>query len=150
VAAAAVTALPPSTAGTVTVTGAVLEGGALVTVMAAFAVLAVTAQRPAPRLACARSGAAAAMAAVTVAVIVGGKLPDRVFSVALAAFVVAAAVMDGLLRRRLPAPHSRDPRGTPGAQQAGGPLRGGADAGITGLPGITTELCGTQVKGREY
>lgn len=67
VAAAAVTALPPSRAGTVAVTGAGLEGGALAAVMAAFAVLAVTAQRPAPRLAWTRCGAAVAIAAVTVA-----------------------------------------------------------------------------------
>jgi len=136
VAAAAVTALPPSTAGTVTVTGAVLEGGSLVAVMAALAVLAVTAQRPAPRLACARCGAAVAMAAVTAAAIAGGKLPDRTFSAALAALVVAAAAADGLLRWRLRALESRDPRAAPGAQAPGSPLRGGADAAITGPPGI--------------
>ena len=112
VAAAAVTALPPSTAGTVTATGAVLEGGALAAVMAAFAVLAVTAQRPAPRLAWARCGAAVAIAAVTVAAIVGGKLPDRVFSAALATLVVAAAAVDGVLRNRLRAPIQRRARGS--------------------------------------
>jgi len=107
---AAVTALPPSTAGTVTITGAVLEGGALAAVMAAFAVLAVTAQRPAPRLAWARCGAAAAIATVTVAAIVGGKLPDRTFSAALATLVVTAAAVDGLLRSRLRAPIQRQTR----------------------------------------
>jgi low temperature requirement protein LtrA len=43
--------------GKVTVTGAVLEGGSFAAVMAAFAVVAVTAQRPEPRLAYARCGA---------------------------------------------------------------------------------------------
>jgi low temperature requirement protein LtrA len=110
VAAAAVTALPPSRAGTVTVTGAALEGGALAAVMAAFAVLALTAQHPALRLAWARCGAALAIAAVTVAAIVGGKLPDRTFSAALATLVIAAAAADGLLRRRLRAPIQRRTR----------------------------------------
>ena len=114
VAAAAVTALPPSRAGTVTVTGAGLEGGALAAAMAAFAVLAVTAQRPAPRLAWARCGAAVAIAAVTVAAIVGGKLPDRMFSAALATLIVAAAAVDGLLRRRRRMLQSHDQLGTPG------------------------------------
>ena len=118
VAAAAVTALPPSRAGTVTTTGAVFEGGALAAVMAAFAVLAVTAQRPAPRLACARCGAAAAISAVTVAAIAGGKLPDRMFSAALAMLVVAAAVVDGLLRWRLRASIQRRTRSRGRSAQA--------------------------------
>jgi hypothetical protein len=102
VAAAAVTALPPSTTGKVTVTGAVLEGGSFAAVMAAFAALAVTAQRPEPRLAYARCGAGLAMAAVTVAAVVAGGLNDRTFSGVLAALVIAAAVVDRLLRTRLP------------------------------------------------
>jgi len=123
VAAAAVTALPPSTAGTVTVTGAVLEGGSLAAVMAAFAVLAVTAQRPAPPLAYARCGAAAAMAAVTVAAITGGRLHDRTFSAVLAALVVAAAAADGLLRARLRGAEVASSDGSPGrgpVKHAGG------------------------------
>lgn len=102
VAAAAVTALPPSTAGKVTVTGAVLEGGSFAAVMAALAALAVSAQRPEPRLAYARCSAGLAMAAVTVAAVVAGGLNDRTFSGALAALVIAAAAVDGLLRTRLP------------------------------------------------
>jgi len=101
VAAAAVTALPPSTTGKVSVTGAVLEGGSFAAVMAGFAVLAVAAERPEPRLAYARCGVALAMAAVTVIAIVAGGLNDRSFSGVLAALVIAAAAVDGLLRTRL-------------------------------------------------
>ena len=101
VAAAAVTALPPSTTGKVSVTGAVLEGGSFAAVMAGFAVLAVAAERSEPRLAYARCGAALAMAAVTVIAIVAGGLNDRSFSGVLAALVIAAAAVDGLLRTRL-------------------------------------------------
>jgi len=118
VAAAAVTALPPSTAGTITITGAVLEGGSLAVVMAAFAVLAVTAQRPAPSLAYARCGAAAAMATVTVAVIVAGRPHDRTFSAVLATLVVAAAAVDGLLRVRLRGAEAASSQGRPGRRSA--------------------------------
>ena len=81
-----------------------------VTVAAVMAAFAVTAQRPAPRLAYARCGAAAAIAAVTVAAIVGGKLPVRTFSAALATLVVAAAAVDSLLRSRLRAAIKRQTR----------------------------------------
>lgn len=77
-----------------------------------------------------------AIAAVTVAAITGGKLPDRMFSAALATLVVAAAAVDGLLRGRLRTLKSRDPLGTPATLEAGGPLQGGADAGIAGPSGI--------------
>ena len=101
VAAAAVIALPPDTTGRVTATGAVLEGGSFTAVMAAFAVLAVTAQHPQPHLAYARCGAGLAIAAVTVAVVAAGGLNDRTLAGVLAALVIAAAVVDGLLRTRL-------------------------------------------------
>jgi hypothetical protein len=61
----------------------------------------VTAQRPQPRLAYARCGAALAIAAVTVAAVVAGGLTDRRLAGILAALVIAAAAVDGLLRARL-------------------------------------------------
>jgi low temperature requirement protein LtrA len=110
VAAAAVTALPPSTTGRVSVTGAVLEGGSFAAVMAGFAVLAMTAQRPEPRLAYARCGATLTIAAVTVTAAVAGGLNDRTLSEVLATLVIAAAVVDGLLRARLPDDEVTGPR----------------------------------------
>jgi len=110
VAAAEVTALPPSTTGRVTVTGAVLEGGSFAAVMTGFAVLALTAQHPQPRLAYARCCAGLAMAAVTVVAAVAGGLNDRTLSGVLAAFVIAAAVADRLLRDRPPDDEVPGPR----------------------------------------
>jgi low temperature requirement protein LtrA len=120
VAAAAVTALPPSTTGRVTVTGAVLEGGSFAAVMAAFAVLAVSAQRPEPRLAYARCGAGLAIAAVTVAAVVASGLTDRTFSGVLAALVIAAAAADGLLRAWLRDAEVPGPRASPQARTPDG------------------------------
>jgi hypothetical protein len=125
VAAAAVTALPPDTTGRVTITGAVLEGGSFTAVMAAFAVLAVTAQRPQPRLAYARCGAGLAVAAVTVAAAVtrglnDHTLDDRTLAGVLAALVIAAAAVDGLLRARLPDVGVPGPRASQQARTSGG------------------------------
>jgi low temperature requirement protein LtrA len=120
VAAAAVTALPPSTTARVTVTGAVLEGGSFAAVMGGFAVLAVTAQRPQPRLAYARCGAALTIAAVTVAAVVTGTLNDRTLSGVLAALVIAAALADGLLRPRPPDDQLPGPRASRQARTRGG------------------------------
>jgi hypothetical protein len=92
----------------------VLEGGSFAAVMAAFAILAVTAQHPEPRLACARCGAVLAIAAVTVAAVVTGTLNDRTLSGVLAALVIATAVADGLLRAWLPDGEVPGPRHEPG------------------------------------
>jgi low temperature requirement protein LtrA len=54
VAASAVVAVPPTSAGRVTPTGALLEGGAFLTVLLALAVVAVASERPAPALAAVR------------------------------------------------------------------------------------------------
>jgi len=100
VAAASVIAFPPVGNGSVTGSGAALEGGSIVAVLGAFAVLAGAAARPERNLVIWRSLAAGAVAVVTLGVIVAGTTRDDLFTGILSLVIVCAAVIDGFLRAR--------------------------------------------------
>ncbi len=100
VAAAAVVALPPSTDGTVTTSAAALEGGSVAAALFALAALAVSAERPIPRLAVARCVAGVAALMVTAIVMASASLHARALGGALAMIIIILAVADGVLRTR--------------------------------------------------
>jgi len=100
VAAASVIAFPPTGSGVLTHSGALLEGGSIVAVLGAFAVLAATAARPERNLVVSRSLAAAAVVVVTLSASVVSIVRDDAFSGVLALVIVGAAIVDGFLRSR--------------------------------------------------
>jgi low temperature requirement protein LtrA len=103
VAAAAVTAIPVMASGAVSVAGALLEGGSLVVGLLAFAVLALSAEHPAPRLAVSRTVAAGTVAVITTLALLHD-VPATTFSGLMAAVIVLASVAD-VVRQR---PRRRD------------------------------------------
>jgi low temperature requirement protein LtrA len=114
VAASAVVAVPPTSAGRVTVTGALLEGGAFLTVLAALGVLAAASERPARHLAVVRWSAAVVVGLLALLAVPLG-LPDDVFLSALGGVVVLAALTEtrvGSQRAAEDGPHAEGARTT--------------------------------------
>jgi low temperature requirement protein LtrA len=99
VAAAAVVAVPPTTAGMVSPRQAVLEGAAITAMLVALAALARFAEHPQPRSVTVRLAGAGTVVVLAMLAGATGQVPDAVFSLGLAVVIVASAALDAAGRR---------------------------------------------------